>query len=233
MSVILTSFFGAFFAFLFIRIADAFRAYYDRQKRNYQALVKYERLINDHLDELKGNIYELDQFQMAVSLINTNNKPALTANWPQAVIFDSGIAIDLTNIDLINDLISHSHGLNRLNNDFSRFNNLINNLQSALLSRNIDDATYCHNITKCANNLALIIAFLNETINDSIELLAKIRIEIRRSKPLFDKVIKKLLVTKYSKNIEIKALEEKDIIDMEIAKVAQESQQKINNIIAK
>lgn len=43
------AFFGAYFAFVFSRIAEHLRRIYDRQKKHYDALVRFEHEINNYL----------------------------------------------------------------------------------------------------------------------------------------------------------------------------------------
>lgn len=57
------AFFGAFLAFLFIRIGEFFKSFSERINKGHNALTKAEYLLNSLLGELDDNVYVIETFE--------------------------------------------------------------------------------------------------------------------------------------------------------------------------
>ena len=57
------AFFGAFLAFIFVRIGDFFKSYSDRVTKNHSGLIKLQHTLNNALNTLDDNVYIIETFE--------------------------------------------------------------------------------------------------------------------------------------------------------------------------
>src|SRR5215203_916978 len=109
-------FFGASFAFIFIRVGDAIKRYYDRRFKNHDSLVHLEHYLNDVAARIDENIYLADGFIKVVSTsVVESGTISASGNRLTSIPFDRELLLGLTNLDLINDLFSFQIGIRKLN----------------------------------------------------------------------------------------------------------------------
>jgi len=104
-------FFGAMFAFVFLRLNDVFTGRYSRQRRHFNALSRLQHLLNDWLGILSDNVYVTEKFCRSVRQGNVHY------SFGRQIPIDKSIYQDLINLDLINAVRSLFDMARKLNDD--------------------------------------------------------------------------------------------------------------------
>src|SRR5258708_6324999 len=110
------AFLGAFFAFLFVRIGDALTRLYDRQTKNYNALVQLQHHLNKSLGLIGENLFVVKDFTRVFREPRQPNEPTRLYRDEFAQIpLEYELLPMLTNIDLVNELFSYNGSIRKLN----------------------------------------------------------------------------------------------------------------------
>ena len=96
------AFFGAFFAFIFVKFGEWIRDVRKGNVNHFNSLVKIERLLNRIIDRFEENI------QVFGKNLDALKSMKLLAWSSHKIPFDNDLADDLKNIDFINDYFSFS-----------------------------------------------------------------------------------------------------------------------------
>jgi len=214
----LGAFFGAFFAFLFLTISSLFSKIYNRNKRNYNALVRLEYLLNEYSVINSDNVFLMGGY------LNKSCK-FYVFNFTELEI-DRSILTDLSNIDLINDVFSLNIRIYKNNKSLNTATRLYDEIKMSLLDKKIDEKDYS------VNEKSLIIPsfkFLKadaEDLDEQIkDLIVKVRILVDKSKPVIN-----LSPGHYSKNFKNMYNKERQIVENEYEEIKQKSENKIEEI---
>lgn len=173
-----TAFFGAFFAYFFLRVGEFFRSLYARQVKHYNSLVTFETQLNEIDTIVQDNLYILPDF------ISTLEAQRIYFNTLYSLPIDLSRYANLYDLDLLNLLFVYYDKIRRLNNDIRTVNTGYAELKAALIQKNIDQQTYRLNCNNIANNLKHLRAFLGDFQQKTNWLQARIRIQIKKDKPL-------------------------------------------------
>ena len=116
MDVLLSSFCGAAFAFIFIRVTEYLNAYYDRLKRNRNCLVKIQYILNDVYEAINNNLFVAETLvEMLTKYTPQNPIFPITPNRFVKIEYDQTILSELLDTAYINELSTFFYNVNRLN----------------------------------------------------------------------------------------------------------------------
>ncbi len=179
----LGAFMGAFFAFIFIRIADFLNDLYLRKKRNNNALVRLEQICNENLCIIGENQQQLNQFEESLK------ERKLFGGILQSFLIDKTIPLDLTSINLINDGFILNIEARKLNESIKMVYDQYRKLEEQFLSRDgvggkLLEINRPH-LLSLVNDLK---EFHSNLDNKTIKLLSKVRIFLR-DKPITTQII--------------------------------------------
>lgn len=228
-----SAFLGAFFAFLFVRIADFFKAYADRVAKGYDTLVKLQYMFNSLMSAVDDNIYVIEYFEGIYSKNIESVSPSVPFVWAnrlgQAPLFGE-LLPDLLNADLANELFSLNTEIRKLNDSCESTNLGYKEAKDAFIAKNIETSAYIDNLTMLHERLLEIKPFHNRAIDDSIHALAAIRVLLRK-KPLITYVLRKIAMSRYSEHFEKNRASEKLVLEDEILKSKEEGKRKISEVL--
>ncbi len=223
---------GAFFAFLFLRIGEALTKIYERQNKHYNALVTLERLCNRYLNVISNNIFVINDFTTLAKKALEENKPFIYFNVLHEFSLDEEITLNLSNLDLINDVFSFEMGIDKMNNSISATNRFYSEIKSAFVQKTIDFETYKINVGILVSKLSELKAFLDDLERENKEIVARARI-LMKDKPIFTLLVHMFSKKRYPSDIKDKTLQEIKKLDKEIEQVRTASQASIDNVLQK
>lgn len=222
-----SAFAGAFFAFLFLRIAEFLTKLYQREVKHYNSLVLLETQLNEIGGIIHDNLYVLPNF---IRVIKSGN---IYFNNLHILPIDKSHYDNLYNLDLMNTLFSYQYQTRKLNDDMTTATLGYTDIKNALIQKNIEKQDYIINAESMATNLKQIEIFLTELQNETVELLAKVRVQMVYDKPLGTK-LQSLLIRSSSKKIKKEEIKkEKEKLLKEIEETKTQSQKQIEEVIKK
>jgi len=173
-----SAFAGAFFAFLFLRLSEFLTKIYQREVKHYNSLVILETQLNEIGGIIHDNIYILPNFRRVITSGNIyfNNLHALP--------IDKSHYENLHDLDLINDLFSYFYQLRKINDDIETSTSGYIDIKNALIQKNITPQDYKVNSNLLAQNLGYIEVFLTDLEERTVNLMARIRVQIKKEIPL-------------------------------------------------
>ena len=171
------AFFGAFFAFMFGLVTYYWTNWVERQKKDYDAMVKLEGVLNEHL-----NIFSRNEYLIHGS-IDTLNKGAMTYNILRKYRLVEDIELSLLDLDLINKYFDYRDSVNSLNNDFEVAKKASDILREVFLSGKVDHTAIVFNAHILVEQLTALNKMGAVTDDETKSLLCLIRIKIREDKP--------------------------------------------------
>lgn len=227
------AFFGAFLAFLFIRIGDFFKSYSERISKGHNALIKVEYSLNSLLGQLDDNVYVTEIFEKLYDSNVKNQKNSHVFIWanrltPVRVLDD--LLIDLLNIDLINELFLLNDGLRKLNDSMETINLAYKESKDALISKTINPENYIENLTRIHKSLLEIRKFIHSSISETTHALAAIRV-LAENRPLIGYLLKRHPSYKYGRNFKVKRENELKKLFQEMDEIKKDSKSKIDAIL--
>lgn len=227
----ISGFAGAACAFLFMRLESFLKAYTDRAKLNYRALLRLEYFLNSMLDRVNQHATDLRHLAETYRSVDPP-KLALTFSMPQEIIFDDTYVGDLGNNDLVNDFVAFSSKLYRINRDSKSIRDAYRTMLERALEGQIDSKAYqhiCHqNIQPCEE----VAKYTDQFIEDLIDLMAKVRVRIRIDRPLFNRLYSKLPGRSYGRDFNEDVRREREKLRDEITDISNESQLFIDKIFS-
>ena len=222
-----SAFAGAFFAFLFLRLAEFLTKLYQREVKHYNSLVLLETQLNEIIGIIHDNLYVLPNFMRVIKSGNIyfNNLHILPIDRSH---YDS-----LYNLDLMNALFSYQYQARKLNDDMTTATLGYTDIKNALIQKNIEKPDYIINAELMAINLKQIEIFLSELQNETVELLAKVRVQMVYDKPLGTK-LQSFFIRSSSKKIKKEEIKkEKEKLLKEIEETKTKSQKQIDEVLKK
>jgi len=218
------AFFGAFFAFIFVKIAEWITIVRKGNKNHFYSLMKIERLLNRISDRLEVNIQvfgeHLDALKSKKLLIWSSHE----------IPFDYELSDDLKNIDFINEYFSFSLDIERMKNDFVTIKNMHEENKGLFINEKISPDTYKDNVSFCINKMLLIIRFMKAYQENTIQLLAKTRILQKEKEKNWTFLFGAFPKRHYEKNLNEKVEEELKILKKEIDEIRRKSKEEKNKI---
>jgi len=217
------AFFGAFFAFVFLRLSDWVSLKRKENISHFNSLVMIERHLNRVISCLEKNILN---FQGNIEALESMK----LLTWSSHTIpYNFELADELKNIDFVNDYFTFTLDLETMNNDFNTMKSMYDEVKGLFIDRKISPDVYQDNVAFCVNRMREISKFIHSYQEKAIQLTAKARILQKENKNwsfLFGAFPKR----HYGKNFEKELEKEKDILNEEIETVSKKSQEEIDKI---
>lgn len=218
------AFFGAFFAFSFIKFSDWLSIIRKSNIDHFNALVIIERFLNRIISRLDRNI--------ALSKDDINalkSMKILVWNLP-SVPYNYELSDDLKNIDFINDYLSFTIDIDTLNNDIMTIISMYEEIKRLFIDKTVGPEIYKDNVAFSISRVSEIIKFMENYQLGAINLLAKARILLKERKhQIF--LVGTLPKKKYGKDFIYYLKKEVAILEKEIETTKRNSQQEIDRII--
>jgi len=192
-----------------VRIADFLRALYERRNRDYQALIRYDRYLNEVLCLLDLNSQSVDVF---VAVVGKNLAEGDRVTFLSGELYklpeERQIVVDALNLDLLNEAFSFGLSLMQLNSTIENLSRSYEDFASAFKNRAIDINDFKRNLEHLGEGYMTLKTFLQTNLDIAIELSAKARVLLQK-KPLLIRFNKCLAPTKYGKKHRAKFKKEK------------------------
>ncbi|MEI6326811.1 MAG: hypothetical protein WCO78_01680 [Candidatus Roizmanbacteria bacterium] len=171
------AFFGAFFAFMFGLVTYYWTKWVERQNKDYNAMVKLEGVLNEHLNVSSKNIFLMH------GSMTTLSAGAMTYNILRNYRLVEDIELSFLDLDLINKYFDYRDSINALNNDFETANKATDILREVVMSDKGNEVTIKANAQNLIGNMESLIKVVLEKDNETKSLLCLIRIKIQKDKP--------------------------------------------------
>jgi len=217
------AFFGAFFAFIFVKIAEWITIVRKGNKNHFNSLMKIERLLNRIINRLEKNILGFEENLDAL-------KSMRLLTWGSYEIpFDHKLADDLKNIDFVNEYFCLSLDIETMKNDLIKMKDMYEEIKDLFITKKIDPQMYKVNISYCISQMEEINKFMKAYQKNTIKLLAKTRLLLKEKRSwtfLFGAFPKR----HYKRNFNEKVEEELEILKKEIDEVRKKSKEEKNKI---
>lgn len=210
------AFVGAFFAFLFIRVAEFLTKLYERHSRAFTALLALELRLNGIMSELSDSCYVLDNFAKTFDGIQEDDTtmPVWTSRLSE-ISLDRNLVIDLANIDFVNDMLSFGVDLRKHNDSIATANRTYDRTEERFLLLLQSDeehakANYVQNARELVRDFAKLRAYIASREVLCQELIAKVKVQLlditfadriywrltkKRYTPAFRKLLPKAVAT--------------------------------------
>lgn len=196
------AFAGAFFAFLFLRLAEGLKSLYDRKVRHHHGLIKLEYQGNMLLDAIGLNRYEIDQIVASFDAGQVSGDIIFTTNRPVPFDFDAGVMYDLTNLDIINQVLSYRLQINRFNADIDGVLSMSDLFRTSFLEGNLGKENYVRNYAISVSKFKDIRAFLDAFEKTTKRLVATAVVRAQRDKPFLNKLVPFAVRTRHERSFE-------------------------------
>jgi len=196
----LSAFMGAFFAFLFLRIAQWLDSLYVQRKEHFETLIKLEQLCNEYLGIVIENKVQIEDWIKALE------SKTRWGNRLQKFPRDREICLKLKDFNLLNDTFRLDMEARRLNESieivFNRYKEVEVDFRNKLMSLE----TFSKNISILLPRIKELLSFHDILDNQTKKVLAQTRILQGTDKPLFrffkDRRLPKPLIEREKKKIE-------------------------------
>jgi hypothetical protein len=220
-----SAFAGAFFAYLFTRIADFFDRVYKRQLKHYNSLVNLETQLNEIGGIINDDLYIIPDF------IRTISSGHVYFNNLRTLPIDKSHYANLYDLDLINLLFSYNYDLRKINDDLETITRGYDKIESAFTQKNISPSEYVFNCKNLSLNLKLIEIFLTKLQDKTTQLLARVRIESKNDLPLATQLQRFFIKTSGSTITKVELDKEIKKLNKEIDNTKKTSRTEIDNIL--
>lgn len=178
---VISGFAGAFFAFLFIRLAFFCEKRHERKMINHKAFVRLEQFLQVNLGIISSNKFVIDDHLKTFRRMQKEGR--ILVNFNRFNFFSiSDILLDLLNIDLINDIFYYNNDLRKSNNSLKPINDFFDISRNDLMNNN-GIKSYLDNIPFIREQLDVQNIFLVDLDDVTINLLAKVRFLLRDKAP--------------------------------------------------
>ncbi len=172
---LLSSFLGAFLAFLFVRLGEGLRRIYERQAKNHTTLIELQHIHNANINTIHDNLYLCGKLVEAFNKVTENGMPLLVPNKIMPLQTDFERLTRLTNLDVINSAFRFYTNIKKFNEDADSFNESYADLRNDLRAGKIDIQTYRVNIPGFLHIVEALKKFLVRCQRENFRLLATIR----------------------------------------------------------
>ena len=223
----LSAFMGAFFAFLFLRLADFLERIYKRQVKHYNSLVILETQLNELGGIIHDNIYLIPFFRDAITSGN------IYFSKLRQLPIDRSHYESLHDIDFINDLFTFNYQLRKINDDIDSLADGYVDIKNAYIQHHIEKQDYLINAQISADLLTALEAFLGDMEERTVQLMAKARLMARKDMPLGTKIARWFIHTSGSKLKKKEVDKEAKKLLKEIEETKTQSQKEIEEVIKK
>ena len=174
----LGAFMGAFFAFLFIRLADFLTRLHKRRLEHYNALVAIERMFLEHLATISDNALLLDDFckNIREGIVSAFSFKPLTT--------DRSLYSQIHNLEILNKLRYFNDGVRKLNNDLETLGTMYREISRGRMKGHLKPQEFKQNADGVAAQMETIGRFSERLRKEALELLAMSRLRLTTDMPL-------------------------------------------------
>ncbi len=228
---IASAFAGAFFAFLFIRLAAWLKDRRDRKIKDRRALGKIQFICNINYGVLSDSLFVIDWILKVIKDAEEKKQLPFSANRLDKLSVEKDVLLDIDNSDFLNDYFSYIVTLEKHNNDIDSINQFHESMKMAKLGGKITPENYVDNMNRLGKNLNVYKKFCVDTMGKTEIILAKSRVLLLREKSL----LKRIFSSKpklYSRGFEKKLIAELDILKKEMELVKKKSREEMDKIIS-
>ena len=191
------AFAGAFFAFLFLRIAEGLTKLFDRQWENCRAISRLEHYLAACWGVLCEDVDFVSAYVKLFKDIPLNTYPApIYPHRLQIIPIDRQLPLALTNLDLVNELVPYNEDLRLTNNHMAALNGALDMAVQSYMAHYTDPKSYLELVGKHAEAVAELAPFLELRRERTRELIAAARV-LGRKKPLLASAIARLTGGRY------------------------------------
>lgn len=223
-------FIGAFFAFLSIRIGELLNRLNERIRKNNVALVTLQHRYMELAGEIQDNIYLLSTWDRMMSGLRANESYPIWTNRLSQLQIPRAEIIDLSNLDLVNDLFSINIKLRKANGTMDTFCAAYEKVRDAFIDKKMTSEDYRATLERIDQDRLLISKFLEALIEDLVAGLASIRV-LLGDKTLAQKFFESVTVKHYPSNFEKRRTREIVELKSEVAENSKRSRKIIDAII--
>jgi hypothetical protein len=229
-ATVITSFAGAFFAFLFVRIEGAFEKIYKRQTIHYNALVKIEHDSNRLFGAIHQKIFVIEGFLEMVEEIKTKQVPLVWTNKFKPLMYDKTVLLELSNIDFINQLFGFYSEVEKFNDTLETLQYTYDQYASTFTAKLLDKDWFILRTLELENTFFTIKAFAEKLVEENKEIYCLSKV-LLREKPFLTIIMGFYVKKKINEKDKDEAEKEKDILEEQIKKSETESRERINQVL--
>lgn len=231
--LMVSAFLGAFFSFLFVRAAEGLSTIYKRRAKAYSALVRLQHNLNGAIGIIDDNVYLAESF-ISTALREAQDKSRIYAstNRLSALPVNTEVVLELTNVDLINDLFSYNVSLRKLNDSVATVSRLYERTIEAIMDQPADEQaleSYWSNMDRVVDGMKRILAHLRQVRKETISILAKVRVLARRP-PLLIWIMHQTFQLHYPKSFPANLERERRQLDSEFEASERQSGERLERI---
>lgn len=227
------AFLGAFFAFLFVRIGDALTRLYERQTKNYNALVQLQHHLNKSLGLIGENIFVAKDFTRVFREKRQPNEPTrLYRNDFSQIPLEYELLPMLTNIDLVNELFSYNRSIRKLNGTMENMAKTYELTQAAFLEGKINEKNYYRNVARLLDGYDTLEKFLNASAKDTDNVIAAVRL-LANDRPVLASIMRLTTRARYGKSFRGRRNKEIGVLQKEKKEILEDSTKRIREILEK
>ncbi|KKT27380.1 MAG: hypothetical protein UW11_C0001G0002 [Parcubacteria group bacterium GW2011_GWA2_43_9b] len=175
------SFFGAFFAFLFLRIGDFFIKLYKNKEEHFNGLTLLNRILNKNIFIANNNIFFAG---LIIVNLQKGEKPINTLS--KFILVDE-VVDKIKNLDFFSDVFSLSINLKEQNDNIEMINDFCKGMKSSSIEENDVEKNYRVRVIKCLENFEKI--YVNLRDREFINILVKNLLLIKKEKSFIIKII--------------------------------------------
>jgi gas vesicle protein len=228
---------GALATYLLMRGSEISSKIYERQKKNFNALVQLEYQCCENMNNITDNIFVIDDFVETSEKPLTQNKPIVYGNKLFPIPFDDSLVLNFSAADFINAVLEHKIDIIKVNHDMQSINEMYEAFKNALIRKDIDFGSYKFNALLAIEKCKQLKIFLGNLENKTIRLGACAGLLAREGKPLLARLIhmflrKKIFTDKFNKRLEKEITRVKES-RQEVMNRSQEELEKIKEKIKK
>jgi len=222
-------FWGAFFAALFslitLAIVGSVRSYFSRKAKHYNGLVVLSTKLNRHIARIYDLVYTLEGF------LKTHESGGISLNDPTALKIEPiGDYSAFLDVDLINDLFSYDHGIERLNDDVAIIGSSYSQLRSSHFKHELSAAEFSSVLHNLPQDMRFLIRSWKKQIDEGIDISVQVRLMMVRDRGVLIR-LKQWMLSRSMKPLTLKDIKvEKAKLMVEIEQVRKGSRKEIEEL---
>ena len=220
-----SAFAGAFFAFIFLRLAEFLSKVYQRQVKHYNSLVNLETQINEIGGIINDDLYIIPEF---IRVIKSGH---VYFNNLRSIPIDKSHYENLYDLDLINILFSFNYQVRKINDDLDTASRGYEKIESAYTQKNITPADYVLNCNNLASQLTVMHLFLTKLLEENTKLMARVRLEIKKDISLGTRLQFLFTKSKGAKITKQELKKEEKKLELEIEETKRKSKKEIDDAL--
>jgi len=182
-SEVISAFFGAFFAFLFIKFGDAMSKLYERRAKHYNALVKLEFDLNKVIFVTNINSLIFNDYKNTFKNAREINKIVYNPLQLQLFKFNDSLMMELFGANIINKVLNYNFDIESINIELETLNSYYKQLIETSMS-NLSVDTYLVNISVIEKKVDILDQELKNINRQAEDLLILSRV-LMNHKPFF------------------------------------------------